>query len=60
MTDLLTALATFLKWGATHKVTEPSQLDQRVLDRYNAYLLEEHYIPNAERVLQAILATTRD
>ena len=27
---------------------------------YPVQMLEEHYIPNAERVLQAILATTRD
>ena len=26
---------------------------------YPVQMLEEHYIPNAERVLQAILATTR-
>ena len=27
---------------------------------YPVQMLEEHYIPNAERVLQAVLATTRD
>jgi integrase len=38
------ALNTFVRWAQTHKITEPSQLDQRVLDRYNTYLLEEHHI----------------
>src|SRR5207245_7799521 len=27
---------------------------------YPVQMLEEHYLPNAERVLQAVLATTRD
>ncbi|MFI5284118.1 MAG: tyrosine-type recombinase/integrase [Candidatus Dormibacterales bacterium] len=38
------ALDTFTKWGAANQVTEPSDLDQRALDRYSAYLINEHEV----------------
>jgi integrase/recombinase XerC len=35
----------FLPWTAKERVTTPDQLTQRVLDRWGAYLLEDHRTP---------------
>jgi site-specific recombinase XerD len=51
------ALQTFLRWGQSHKITEPGQLDQRVLDRYDTFLPESNRTPIGRPLSRASVRT---
>jgi integrase/recombinase XerD len=48
---------TFLRWCADNEVTRPDQLNQRVIDRWTAYLLEDHQTPTGHGLARESVRT---
>lgn len=48
---------TFLPWCAKEHVVAPEQLTQQVLDRWSAYLLEDHRTPRGKPLARASVRT---
>lgn len=48
---------TFLNWCAENEITRPGQLDQLVIDRWTAYLLEDHRTPTGHGLARESVRT---